>query len=704
MTHTFSHGANMDNMDEMNNPNNSIPFPQDSITDLPPEENMETETREFSEEESKSIIDDIVALAKKSYKKFEIEYKRHREDRKFFSGQDVYTHDDDISRGADREKSVLNLLNTPFHAIVNSFRKSPYSIRVSSEDSSLNVFVSEASKMIKSIEDNSNYKQVYSQALSDAVAGSRGYLYLSTDEFPDGSANIIINAAQDPTMVIYDASIERGQSFGDAAYAGFIEFIDNETARNKYPKANIPEDDRLSQQPFAINNINAMCSPPSGSTVILNYFEKDYTDPDTVSVNYYKIIGEIIVSYVQFKGLSKIPAAPIYGNEYWEDDKRIYKGIVRDTKESCTIIDYAHSQLKERLSTPTVPFIFCGKTAVEGFFDSDYRDANRSLSPVKRYQDFTSKGEKIDPPSWVSPQYKIDDVAAIISLESSIIESIIGVGIKGIQTAETMKPETATEILQNSNATVNNLTNFYESAKAAITYMGSVIVEILGINQGLDEISMMPLRCTVSDGPELILEKQERRRQLLAMSQIVPDSMKPVILAQIVRTMDLPNAEEIYQMSLRALPDNLKNPSQIPAVIQQKMTQADQQIQQLQAALQQANKAAEDANSKLYTAEMSNANEVLIARMQNENAIRLKLMDGAQGDKEAQNKIMADAIAKRQESENEMKAIRAKMASSIVIDNSKKQPRLVPVPVPAQNSPNPSVENYEAPGGEYVSQ
>lgn len=101
---------------------------------------------------------------------------------------------------------------------------------------------------------------------------------------------------------------------------------------------------------------------------------------------------------------------------------------------------------------------------------------------------------------------------------------------------------------------------------------------------------------------------------------------------------------------------------------------------------------------------MSNANEVLIARMQNENAIRLKLMDGAQGDKEAQNKIMADAIAKRQESENEMKAIRAKMASSIVIDNSKKQPRLVPVPVPAQGSPSPSVENYEAPGGEYVSQ
>jgi hypothetical protein len=650
------------------------------VNPIEPTESSE-ETKTFTEEEEREIIADIVETSKKSYEKYKDEYERQREDRKFFSGEDVYTKEDDINRGADRTKSILNILNTPFHAIVNSFRKSPYSLRLSSEDDNLRQFASETGKTLKSIEDNSNYKQIYSQALGDAVIGGRGYIYLSTDEFPDGSSNIMINAAQDPTMVIYDACMERGQSFADAAYAGFIQFVPNETIRNKYPDIGFPEDSTLERHIPAVNGISTMCTPPKDSSVVLNYFVKDYSEPEEISVIYYKIIGDKIASYVKFKGLSKIPAAPFYGNEYWKEEKRIYKGIVRDSKECCSIINYTHSQLKERLSTPTTPFIFCGKTATEGFFDSDYRDGNRSLSPVKRYQDFAKDGVKVDPPTFVSPTYKTDDISSIITMEISLIETMIGIGVKGIQTSEQGKAETAEEILQNVNSSVNNMTNFYEAAKAAIKYIGEVIVEIIGLEQGMTEVDMMPLRVSVTEGPELVLEKTERRRQLLALAGIVPDTMKPLILAEVIRTMDMPNAEQLYKIAFNALPDNLKGEQAIPQVAQQQIKQLEQQNQELKNNLSTTIKTLEDANSKLYIAETSNSNEVLIARLQNENALRLELMKAAQSDKAAQQDLMAEAISLRQQAENDIKLVKVKAATSVIVDNNKKEPKYVPVPV-----------------------
>jgi hypothetical protein len=133
------------------------------------------------------------------------------------------------------------------------------------------------------------------------------------------------------------------------------------------------------------------------------------------------------------------------------------------------------------------------------------------------------------------------------------------------------------------------------------------------------------VRPVVGAGPETITSKAEARRQLLALSQLYPENMKPVIAYGITKTLDNVEISAVSNMLAKLLPpevltDEIPQVAQLQQQIQQiveydrqQMAQKDEQIKNLENQLLQLQLKTE---SEYNIAAMNNASKEKIAAMQ----------------------------------------------------------------------------------------
>jgi hypothetical protein len=405
----------------------------------------------------------------------------------------------------------------------------------------------------------------------------------------------------------------------------------------------IPSKDRIQQtKTWSFANYNGSL----GGINLVHFYKRD-----SDGVWFIQVVGDKVIKRVLFRGLSCLPVVPIYGQRFKDDRKKFYKGVVRDTKHLCKIVNGCYVSLWERVSVPSVPYTSVSMDSIENV-DADY---NNDLARYKRYKEYVKKGEQwvhLAEPKRVDPVVMTADLIPVINDSLRKISLMIGIPEEGLgfSAASDAVQKTAAEILTRSSALVTNVSHYYRHLQRSIQHVAEIIVEMLCIYNGMpNEYHVKLLK-----GPEDAIKREQRRQQILAFQTLAPEAVKPLLLAEAIRTGDFENAEAIANAVLLTLPPELKQALDVGGGVDVAALSA-----QVGALTQQAQQQAQQIEEYRRTIDadiIAGQNQLVMARMNNEAALRSKLVEleakAAENEKDRQLELLkmeGDARAKAEE-------------------------------------------------------
>lgn len=554
------------------------------------------------------IVKEFIEFANKAKDKYKSEIDEMKIDRDIFSSTKVWDEKDEKVRGKSRDKSTVNPLLKYKNAICNSFNRYPYDVEV----------VGQAPEIIKDklkkISVDSGLNDIVKQGVSDAVIMGKGFAFITTN-----GNEIKINYSDDPTQVIIDSE-SKAIDGSDIQKIAFVDKMSYEKIKQTFPSFTLTEDELKSSK-----NLDVGCwESGKYSYNVISYFTIN-----EIGVTLYRIIGDEVVETIVYEGLKKIPVVPFYANEFWKEGSRHYKGIVRDVRDLIKIVNYSYSALKERLACPLIPKTRVSFESVEGYLE-DYTQSNKSTAGVERYKEWSADGRKLTAPHTEYPELKSNDLLVVIENAKSQISDIIGVPQSGLAFETNAAQATATEVLLRSQANVNNVSHYYQNAKSSLKNLMSICLDLLCYVEGVENT----FEIAVTNGPETYVRKEMLRQQLMATQSLVPDAVKPLIMAEVVKTLEIENAEALSNAILLTLPEELRPVNKTPQVLALELVQSKQQIEQLQQALQQLSEQSKRLQETINTDVINSQNQLLMVRVQNESSLKTKLIEMQQRNKE----------------------------------------------------------------------
>lgn len=577
---------------------------------------------------------------------------RMRKDRAFACG-DQWNEFVTAAGESGRPEAVFNMIDNFKNAIVNPFLARPFDISYTIESTQDNS-VEAINKWVRGLQNEWQTKNAIETGLIASVECGRGFFYVTNTD----DNRIGVFAVDDPTMVMFDPnSTEINGS--DAETCAVVEYITKSKAKAKYGEK-YDEDVRKDFLPNLGENFN----PQEDMSVIVNFYElkTEYQEVQTElgvenievkTVLFTKFLDGNVVQQISLP-LKHIPVVPICGTKTWIEKHRTFVGITHKLRYPQMVINYAVRQLMERLARTPKSQLIIGKTALQGN-ERYYENADKNLSPLLPYNDFTSGGQKIDPPVRFDNSVQCDDIISIVQGQMDLMASIVGMPLSGVASSLGAE-ETAESILLRTKSTESNVSHFTEHAKQSVKQLGVVLLEFYTMYH--PEIAQ-GLRVVVGAGPEAITSKMEARRQLLALSQLYPEDMKPVIAYGITKTLDNIEISSVSNMLAKLLPPEVLS-DEIPQVAQLQM-QIQQILQANQQQMAQKDATIKDLQNQLLQLQLKTESDYQIAAMNNaskEKIAAMQLMGKQQetaqkGELDAQ-KMYLDASMEQQKMASEI--------------------------------------------------
>lgn len=577
---------------------------------------------------------------------------RMRKDRAFACG-DQWNEFVTAAGESGRPEAVFNMIDNFKNAIVNPFLARPFDISYTIESTQDNS-VDAINEWVRGLQNEWQTKNAIETGLIASVECGRGFFYVTNTD----NNRIGVFAVDDPTMVMFDPnSTEINGS--DAETCAVVEYITKSKAKAKYGEK-YDEDVRKDFLPNLGENFN----PQEDMSVIVNFYElkTEYQEVQTElgtqktevkTVLFTKFLDGNVVQQISLP-LNHIPVVPICGTKTWIEKHRTFVGITHKLRYPQMVINYAVRQLMERLARTPKSQLIIGKTALQGN-ERYYENADKNLSPLLPYNDFTSGGQKIDPPVRFDNSVQCDDIIKIVQGQMDLMASIVGMPLSGVASSLGAE-ETAESILLRTKSTESNVSHFTEHAKQSVKQLGVVLLEFYTMYH--PEIAQ-GLRVVVGAGPEAITSKMEARRQLLALSQLYPEDMKPVIAYGITKTLDNIEISSVSSMLAKLLPPEVLS-DEIPQVAQLQM-QIQQILQANQQQMAQKDATIKDLQNQLLQLQLKTESDYQIAAMNNaskEKIAAMQLMGKQQetaqkGELDAQ-KMYLDASMEQQKMASEI--------------------------------------------------
>ena len=577
---------------------------------------------------------------------------RMRKDRAFACG-DQWNEFVTAAGESGRPEAVFNMIDNFKNAIVNPFLARPFDISYTIESTQDNS-VDAINEWVRGLQNEWQTKNAIETGLIASVECGRGFFYVTNTD----DNRIGVFAVDDPTMVMFDPnSTEINGS--DAETCAVVEYITKSKAKAKYGEK-YDEDVRKDFLPNLGENFN----PQEDMSVIINFYElkTEYQEVQTElgvekievkTVLFTKFIDGNVVQQVSLP-LNHIPVVPICGTKTWIEKHRTFVGITHKLRYPQMVINYAVRQLMERLARTPKSQLIIGKTALKGN-ENYYENADKNLSPLLPYNDFTSGGQKVEPPVRFDNSVQCDDIISIVQGQMDLMASIVGMPLSGVASSLGAE-ETAESILLRTKSTESNVSHFTEHAKQSVKQLGVVLLEFYTMYH--PEIAH-GLRVVVGAGPEAITSKMEARRQLLALSQLYPEDMKPVIAYGITKTLDNVEISSVSNMLAKLLPPEVMS-DEIPQVAQLQM-QIQQILQANQQQMAQKDATIKDLQNQLLQLQLKTESDYQIAAMNNaskEKIAAMQLMGKQQetaqkGELDAQ-KMYLDASMEQQKMASEI--------------------------------------------------
>lgn len=577
---------------------------------------------------------------------------RMRKDRAFACG-DQWNEFVTAAGESGRPEAVFNMIDNFKNAIVNPFLARPFDISYTIESTQDNS-VDAINEWVRGLQNEWQTKNAIETGLIASVECGRGFFYVTNTD----DNRIGVFAVDDPTMVMFDPnSTEINGS--DAETCAVVEYITKSKAKAKYGEK-YDEDVRKDFLPNLGENFN----PQEDMSVIVNFYElkTEYQEVQTELVTqktevktvlFTKFLDGNVVQQFSLP-LKHIPVVPICGTKTWIEKHRTFVGITHKLRYPQMVINYAVRQLMERLARTPKSQLIIGKTALKGN-EQYYENADKNLSPLLPFNDFTSGGQKIEPPVRFDNSVQCDDIISIVQGQMDLMASIVGMPLSGVASSLGAE-ETAESILLRTKSTESNVSHFTEHAKQSVKQLGVVLLEFYTMYH--PEIAQ-GLRVVVGAGPEAITSKMEARRQLLALSQLYPEDMKPVIAYGITKTLDNIEISSVSNMLAKLLPPEVLS-DEIPQVAKLQM-QIQQILQANQQQMAQKDATIKDLQNQLLQLQLKTDSDYQIAAMNNaskEKIAAMQLMGKQQetaqkGELDAQ-KMYLDASMEQQKMASEI--------------------------------------------------
>lgn len=485
---------------------------------------------------------------------------RIKEDRTFLSGNQWDKSDSKLI-AMSRPRRTINVLANSVSSTANSYANYPY--KWFSEDQAVD---DAADSFLKY---GSNARAAYDVLYSN-VAFGLGYFALGSETVYDEDGNQVElpalysvdrveNVYFDPDSIEIDGR--------DAMEAGIVEFKSKTYIEAKYGEEFVTA---KGVRPI----INVSDNKNSDTMVIVTYFR---VEDGKCSV--YRMLNDKFLDEPTQLDIERVPVFPVYGERSWDGDEVIWQGLVRKGAPIQKILNYAFTQLAERMALAPKPVFLTTPQAIEGY-DDGYRNFSNNLNPLLLWNDM-SPDRKIEykEPKRLDNSVQYGDITAIISANLELLSTITGVDAKGL--VDGQPQVTATEVIYNEKQTQCTIRHFYANLRDTFKAVGETVLRLMGYGK---------VTLDVIQGPSEYMEKQVARQELVSLAAIVPDTEKMKLVDGILLSHnDNPILRNVFG-AIHATPQPTAMEQQAFETIdqmKQALDQKNQQIQELQKQLEQ---------------------------------------------------------------------------------------------------------------------
>lgn len=425
---------------------------------------------------------------------------RIKEDRNFLSGQQ-WDKTDDILVPQTRGRRTVNVISNSVNSVANQYANYPYKWYSADEeiDSLCDAF----------LKTGSNNRAAYDALLSN-VAFGLGYMAFGSETLTDTdgtqydvpalySIDKVENVLYDPDSIEMDGS--------DALEAGILEFRSKNYIRSKYGSEWVTD-----KGVPAIVNVRSNKDPDQ--MVIVTYFKVE----DGKCTIYRMLNDKFLEEPVQLN-IERVPVFPVYGERTWDDDDILWQGLVRKAAPVQKLINYAYTQLGERMAIAPKPVWMTTGEAVEGYTQNwKYSQYNLNQLLIRNDKSMDGKIEYPEPKRFDNT-VQFGDITGIIESNLGLMATITGVDAKGI--LDNGQPITATEVNYNERQTQCTTRHYFANLRDTFKAVGETLLQLLGYGR---------VSLEVIQGPQEYMQQQIARAELVQLAGLVPDQNKMQIV------------------------------------------------------------------------------------------------------------------------------------------------------------------------------
>jgi len=565
-------------------------------------------------EDELSVVKRFKDFGKKSSLKFKSIVDRMKQERAFASGHQ-WTAADDTNRGTDRARLTFNLVDNQINSAVNPFLSHPYKIQYQWLEDNPSDLVQKLNLYIQKLYDDNDFKVSSELAIRSNVTAGYGYYYVTTDADPTGKPIVKIYPIEDSTLVIPDPdSVQLDGS--DASKMAIVEHMSKEKAKKLFGDDVV--DSGYYESEIAVSDFGETWkSPPEYVTLVTFYEMTDSRNACVIT----KMIGNKVVNAVTLN-IHHIPIVTFKGAISYDESGDIsYNGLVHKIMDAQRVVNYAESQLVERLSNAPVPVMSIPTEGLDNNLDY-YKNINRRLNPVVPYKQFTKDGKELREPKRIDNSFPTNDIGEVIGQSKAALSEVSGMPLTGM--VEARDAETATSILLRSKSVANNITHYMDHAKTSTKFLGTLLLEFYKLLNPDANLDTSMVVVSVTEGPEYVFQSDEARAKLIAIANFLPPEQKNIIAYQLCKLDMNPDIKAAGEMIKQTLPPQVLSDNGQVMMLQQQMQQMQEQFKEL---MQSKDKQINDLNQQVLSLQLRSQSDVAIQQMKSQTELAKAEMD-----------------------------------------------------------------------------
>lgn len=344
---------------------------------------------------------------------------------------------------------VVSDLGPRVHQVTNDFRQNRPSIKVRPADDKADVDTANVfDGLMRHIEEQSNADIAYETAnFYQSVAGF-GYFRI-VEEYCEGSRELFIRPVYNIFSVYMDP-FAMSPTGADARYCFITEDIPRAVFEREHPGVNfesweggdgdswITDDSVRVAEWMQIEEKSAnRIKTEAGEVSEDEYWAQaektgekpevmgTYTTKRTVCM-WRKLIGNKILKEVELP-ITFIPVIRMAGESYLMEGKRVFKGMIRDSRDAVRMVSYNFSSYIEAVALqPKAPFI--GAVGQFDGVESQWAGANVDNAPYLEYNPVGVDGQPAPPPQRSQPPMASQGIIQGLVLAQNALKDTSGMG------------------------------------------------------------------------------------------------------------------------------------------------------------------------------------------------------------------------------------------------------------------------------------